>query len=211
MTENELLSRQYFKEIFILNSLYKKLINFVEDERACRKAGYKFYQAKYWNGGHMLCKSYNISNDESVKLSGIYDGIRIDFIQYLQYEGLYSIQADFRGVTYMHDLRMFYKDKLEPVQYKQDIKLKDLYDIRSVSFPIIYSQFSIPQRQEVDFQPVSVLKYIKNEIEAAYIPGFIVVERRGDKYFINNFTMQGLDNTSKLIDQIITGEIHQGL
>lgn len=159
----------------------------------------------------MLCKSYTISNDESIKITSLYSGIRIDFIQYLQYEGLYSIQADFRGANYMHYLRMFYKDKLDSVQYKQDVRLKDLYDIRSINLPIIHSQLSIPKDQDVNFHPLTVLKYIKNEIAVAYIPGLIGVERHGDKYFINNCTMQGLDNASKLIDQIVTGEIHKGL
>ena len=199
MTENELLSRQYFKEIFILNSLYKKLINFVEDERQCRKVGYKRYKTEYWYSDSFRIKSYIISHID------YYGGIRVDFIKYLYYEGLYSIQMQFEGISYMSCIKRFYRDKKCSLDIMSDLQERFLY------LYVLTSKFYVSQSQELLFHPLEVLKYIKTEISEADISGFIKVDRQDDKYHIIKFDTEGLDSTSKLVDQIITGEIHQGL
>ena len=203
MTENELLSRQYFKEIFILNSLYKKLINFVEDDRQCRKAGYRSYYTNYWNNPYVLAKSYIITTTDFVNID-IYDGIRVDFIKHAKHEGLYSIQIDVKGLHYMSCLRRFYNDK----KYSLNI----MHDLRGKYFPLLTSNFYVSQSQELPFHsPLAALKHIKQEISAVDIPGFIKIERHGNNYRINTFDMEGLENANTLINAILTGEIHKDI
>ena len=202
MTENELLSRKYFKEIFILNSLYTKLIKFVEDDIKCRRVGYRTYHTKYWNNLHEQVKTYIISNKYFVNNEKD-DCIHIEFIKRFQPEGQYIIQIDFKGLYYVNCLKRFYKD--------EKYSLENMHDLRGTHFPLLISQFYVSQSRELPFRPLLVLKYIKQEISVVDIPGFIDVKKYGNKYHINKFDMKGLEIANKIIDSIITGEIHQGL
>jgi len=203
MTENELLTKQNFNKILILKLLYTKLMRFIEDDRKCRRAGYKLYNARYWNNLYVQAKTYVISHIGLVNATDNYDGIRVDFIKQFQREGLYNIEVDFNGVTYMNFLKRFYKDK----KYSPE----DMPNLQGRFFPILTAQFFVSQSQELPFHPLTVLNHIKTEISVVDIPGFVDVKIYGNNYHIHKFDMEGLENANKLINAIITGEIHQGL
>ena len=223
MTDYEKYTKQYFNEIFLLNSLYTKLVAFLEDKEQCKTAGYNYYESYHWHSSNTTSKTYIIDANAYIKdasdCKNIYDreGIRLDVLSHDYLHHFYSISVSFRGDRHLNYLRKFIADNCMDIYVDDDIS--QIMDPSTNSYIAFRTNFLTSNkdagvRPGATFNPLDIMKYIITRITPSYAVGLINIERikvffdHSDEFHINKFDLDKVMKFKSLIDAIITGKIN---
>ena len=208
--------KKFASELMAEKAIYSKIITYLEDEQACKDAGYTFYKKYPFHNAYVTGRSYILAYDNPKK-----EFLRFLFVRDYRYNDLYELEASLFGEKFVKFCVKFLNDNCKDIclqhpKYKVYFErfLNPKKKLPSDCY-LTHSHFYTNSAELVKpFDPFKILNDMKPVIEFTNIFPNVhshryLDEQEDGSYKLHiettDLTLENLSLSDKYIDAIMTG------
>jgi len=185
-----------------VKNILVKFFTFLNDEEACKNAGFTFYKKYSWHYDGDSVKTYILANEKPKK-----EFLQMNFGRDTRYNDIYDVQGQIQGKRYMPFILEFLKQNAAA----SDLTSGYMRDRFSGKYDDIF--LSHTQIRTIDtkvIKPMNPLKTLnKMKPDVSFINLFPGVHCHGGRNEFNKFTMERIAVAEKFFDAIIAGALNK--
>ena len=202
--------KKYTVELIALKTIYKKLIEFAESEKACHDAGYDIYKKVFSEFCGMPYNRYFIGYSQPSE--GGHNSIIIDFMKESKYAGSYTIKIDIFGRLFMDYLREITSEYYPDLTSTDDIPLEawEVLSGKAQEIEIlngcISNEINDPDEDPEDFEPLDIIDNMRLRVDfTRMFPMGGVLYDNNMRLNTKEFTLKSITKFRDMIDTLIKG------
>ena len=202
--------KKYTVELMALKTIYKKILEFAESEKACHDAGYDLYKKELREFCGAPYNHYVIGYSEPS--DGGHNGIIIDFVKMHNHTKTYTIQIVIFGRLFIDYLREITSEYYPDLTSTDDMPL-EAWEVLSgkaqeaeILNGYITAEYEDSEEDPEYFEPLEIIDHMRLRIEFTHMfPMGGVLYDTDLRLDTKKFTLKSITKFRDMIDTIIKG------